>query len=354
MDKRPKRNLREKWVCFATNNQRFSRESAEYSKAYLLNTVLLLMAAITLIFTFADALLLDLLFASFVNFISFVSALTVMIYFHKTDNLEKASLTGVIILFVTLVFSNHSVDYIVNNYIWACIFPLGAYSLLGNKKGSILSSLFWGYLLLALYLNFDAYNLTEILNIIFAYASIMILVSYNEKSKRDAFRNLEEKNRMLDQLTITDALTGLGNRLLVEKELAREIARAGRTGSIFTIILLDLDKFKQINDNEGHLVGDRVLRETAKLLRKTCRETDLIARWGGDEFLIICPETDSEQAIILAERISMNISQNYFSDIKGLTISYGVAEYSSLISEDSLLKRADEELYFTKKKKLEA
>ncbi len=349
MADKTRKTFTEKYICFTTNNQRFSLESAEYSKVYLLNTVLLLMAAVTLFFTIADALLLGLFFAAVVNFISFIISMMILIYFHKTDNLEKAGFAGAILLFLTLMLTNYAIGSEMYNLFWSCIFPLGAYSILGNKQGCLLSSIFFGYLLLVLFLKLDSFTLTGVLNIVFAYLAIMVFVSYNEKSKSKAFSILEEKNYMLDKLTITDTLTGLGNRLLVEKELGREIARAERSGTKLSIIILDLNKFKQINDTLGHLVGDKVLIETARLLQKACREADLIARWGGDEFLIICPETDLEQAKILVERISKNIARSNFEDIELLNISFGIAEHITSEDEDSLFKRADDQLYFAKK-----
>ena len=105
-------------------------------------------------------------------------------------------------------------------------------------------------------------------------------------------RELDEKNQALEILSVTDRLTGLANRRKLEATLQSEILRARRYGKIFSVIMLDVDRFKSVNDTFGHPTGDAVLEQLADILRTNSRETDIVGRWGGEEFLIVCPETN--------------------------------------------------------------
>ena len=114
---------------------------------------------------------------------------------------------------------------------------------------------------------------------------------------------LVSSNRELEKLSSTDRLTGLANRLRLDEEVARQISLAQRHAQEFSLILLDLDHFKLVNDQHGHQVGDRVLIEIAALLRQTLRNSDTAGRWGGEEFLIVLPQTSVESARKVADKL---------------------------------------------------
>ena len=148
--------------------------------------------------------------------------------------------------------------------------------------------------------------------------------------------------RSLEQLATHDALTGLYNRRKLDEELEREIARATRHSRPFSIILLDLDHFKRVNDTHGHPAGDRVLRETADRLSNALRLSDCIGRWGGDEFLILCPETPPANAIQLAQRLERVLEPT------AQTASWGVATHSVNSRAREMIEQADRALYTAK------
>jgi diguanylate cyclase (GGDEF)-like protein len=156
------------------------------------------------------------------------------------------------------------------------------------------------------------------------------------------------------QLAITDELTGLANHRQFYQQLAREVRRAQRYKRPLTLLMLDLDYFKQYNDRFGHLAGDQALRETAEVLRRNARDVDILARYGGEEFAIILPETDMERAIIHAERARTAIATQAFrgkeSNPQGdLTVSVGVATLAPGMHKiEELVHDADQALYRAK------
>ena len=164
-------------------------------------------------------------------------------------------------------------------------------------------------------------------------------------------------NRMrgkLEAIVLTDPLSGCYNRRGFDQMVARELARAVRGGHVTAILALDIDHFKKVNDDFGHLTGDEVLREIGELLRETARLGDIVARIGGEEFSILAPDTTREGALILAERVHQAFRQRTFrslSGLRGITISIGVSADEARSDEvlATLRARADEALYVAKK-----
>lgn len=159
---------------------------------------------------------------------------------------------------------------------------------------------------------------------------------------------LKAVNARLRQQSRSDGLTGLGNRSFLNEILTREISRAQRGNGVLSLILIDVDHFKHINDGFGHLVGDQILVEMAQALLSQARQTDAIGRWGGEEFLVICPDTDQGQALVLAERIRQAVRNHVFATGAVHTISAGLAQLRPGEAADSILARADRGLYRAK------
>lgn len=181
------------------------------------------------------------------------------------------------------------------------------------------------------------------------------------KSKNDELKTLKEKaeqlnkvlqeeKKTLEQISITDYLTEINNRRFININLETEIKKALRYGNNLSIIMMDIDNFKSINDMYGHHVGDQVLKTISKTIKSNLREVDLVGRYGGEEFLIILPNTGLEAAYNIADRIRNKIAKIKFDnyDIK-VTISGGVAQLKDDKGTD-LLKKADALLYKAKEK----
>ncbi|MDK2063182.1 diguanylate cyclase [Aliarcobacter butzleri] len=177
--------------------------------------------------------------------------------------------------------------------------------------------------------------------------------SYQNSLEEKVKQRTEEllvKNAELLRLSITDNLTKLYNRVKLDKSLQEEMNRNLRYNTNFSIILLDIDYFKKVNDNFGHQIGDEVLIESAQILSKNIRNVDILGRWGGEEFLVICPETKIEDAIKVASHINEAIKLHKFSTYPNtITISLGVATFSKHIKNvDDIILNADKALYQAK------
>ena len=149
-------------------------------------------------------------------------------------------------------------------------------------------------------------------------------------------------------LASTDQLTGLANRRRFDEALQHEAARSQRLATPLGLIMLDIDHFKAINDQYGHEVGDQVLVRLAEVINDTLRATDIPARWGGEEFAVLAPDTDDEHGCRLAERLRQQVAAHVFPGVGSLTISAGVACLGGDGDTEALLRRADEALYTAK------
>ena len=161
-------------------------------------------------------------------------------------------------------------------------------------------------------------------------------------------QELLEKNGQLELLAVTDKLTGLFNRLKLDKTLTEEVARGERYNTDLSVILLDIDKFKNVNDTHGHEIGDTVLVAIAEILCNHVRTTDLVGRWGGEEFLIVCRGSPQEAAAAVAEKLRRVIAAHEFSVVGHKTASFGLAQYRAGDNVKSVVARADLALYQAK------
>ncbi|UOD33705.1 diguanylate cyclase [Deferribacteraceae bacterium V6Fe1] len=161
---------------------------------------------------------------------------------------------------------------------------------------------------------------------------------------------LDAKNKLLSIKAITDELTGLFNRRFFWETIIREAERAKREKKTYSILIFDIDNFKLVNDTYGHLNGDKVLVSLADELKKCIRKFDTLARFGGEEFVMLLPNTDKNKASVVAEKI-LNITRNIkyeFTD-KQITVSIGIADSSECSSFEEIIHLADDRLYKAKK-----
>ena len=163
-------------------------------------------------------------------------------------------------------------------------------------------------------------------------------ISYRHQLERD-----------LRALATTDAMTGAFNRRKMAEEIEHEIQKYLRNPTPLSIAMLDIDHFKRVNDTFGHNAGDIVLKQVVNLARQQLRDTDMLARWGGEEFMIMSGSTDLHGMHVLAERIRVAIAEHHFKHVGNVTASLGIAEYHPGERQENLLKRIDDALYLAKK-----
>ncbi|MBZ0157785.1 MAG: diguanylate cyclase [Alphaproteobacteria bacterium] len=164
-------------------------------------------------------------------------------------------------------------------------------------------------------------------------------------------RDITELKRAEEALRIAatvDRLTGALNRQTFEDALGKETERAKRYGSPLSLLMFDIDRFKGINDTYGHQTGDSVLRTVSSLVRENIRSVDFFGRWGGEEFMVLLPETSLEDAVIVAEKLRKLLENHSFSPVPRVTASFGVAQCHEQEAFDSLTKRTDTALYRAK------
>lgn len=238
--------------------------------------------------------------------------------------------------------------------VWLAVaFPL-AFLVLGTRRGVVLSAV--------VYLAFTALTVDAALAALVgdetdpaavvalaltAMYPVLIALTWVLASRREHLAAARARGDLLAELATTDPLTGLANRRQLDDALDRMAAEAKRYHQPLSVVLVDLDHFKAVNDEHGHEMGDLVLVEAAARLAGAVRAADLAGRWGGEEFLVICPHTDHRAAWTLAERCRHAIAEAAVADIE-VTASLGVATLDATDDVRSLVRRADLALYAAK------
>jgi len=279
-----------------------------------------------------------------------------MVFFALTGNVarQKGGLILVVgLLFVYLISSGGESN---TGPLWFYVFPPLLFFLTSLKAG--VAVLLFCYLVAAVVFQFP-----DLPFITAEYSSDFKIRFFATLTFESIFcfvleaGRLRARNELLELVVThehaarTDELTGLSNRRDMQQRLASEFSRYQRAGHHFSIVLIDLDLFKTINDEYGHDAGDLVLREFSALVREIIRQTDLAARWGGEEFLLLLPDTSLLQALTLAERLRAKVAEARFTfrtHRLPVTISAGVCSIAKAASIDDLLKQADLHLYNAK------
>ena len=189
----------------------------------------------------------------------------------------------------------------------------------------------------AVFLKIIAYDL-----IILVYCNIGSFLTNFYKRKQFA------DSRELLRVSITDTLTGIYNRAKFNEELNRWIEYCRRYENPLSLVIFDIDDFKKVNDNHGHFIGDHVLQSIALLIKDIIRNTDIFARWGGEEFVILFPNTEIQQAVEITERIRIFIEKSKYDKVENVTCSFGLVTLRKDEDAESFLKRADNHLYNAK------
>lgn len=174
---------------------------------------------------------------------------------------------------------------------------------------------------------------------------------FNDKGEKVGYSSYKENitdKKELEYLSNHDPLTGLYNRGYFQREITKKIKSADRYDQNFGLIMFDVDYFKQVNDTHGHDIGDNVLKVLSQAVLESIREDDILARWGGEEFIVIANGAHKEELIGLVEKLQSKIKKLSFKKVKQITVSFGITVYKEGESEESIQKRADKALYLAK------
>ncbi|MFO8191475.1 MAG: diguanylate cyclase [Bacillota bacterium] len=186
---------------------------------------------------------------------------------------------------------------------------------------------------------------------VFVYIILALVISSISAYRINLYKRMQFINRReLKELSEKDVLTGIFGRSKFDAELKRWLGLARRYQYSFALIMLDVDDLKAVNDQHGHLVGDRVLKEFTVLVQGRLRSSDVFARWGGDEFIILLPDADLDQAVQMADRIRDTIASYKFSHGDTVSCSFGVSGYEEGDDHIKVVQRADNRLYQAKNK----
>jgi len=180
------------------------------------------------------------------------------------------------------------------------------------------------------------------------HREILLINASLQQQIDEATKQLSQSNEYLRDLTVTDTLTGISNRRAFEANLEELIGQASRYKNTFSMLIFDIDNFKHLNDQYGHDMGDRVLKDLVERIKEVVRDVDILSRWGGEEFTILMAQTGREGALRMAERCRRIVADSLFDEVGPVTISLGVTCYRPDDNERMFFKRADDALYQAK------
>jgi len=255
------------------------------------------------------------------------------------------AMVGVLLLAIGLLVSSlFIVRKLINEL------PQGANRSRWYPLGGLIVLFLFGYLGFFILKQGEPYTMSEILvGVVFFIGAVFV-----QMVCLLAYRTTQELKRVyvLEQETLTDPLLGIFNRRCLDRRLLEEVLRAGRHRLDLSLLMVDIDKFKQVNDTWGHQIGDLVLQNLTQLLTDALRQTDILARYGGEEFVILLPHTSEEESFKLAERLRVAVEQTPLHRIPELRVTVSIGVTCLLPNDDdaySLLERADKAMYWAKR-----
>lgn len=256
-------------------------------------------------------------------------------------------------IIMTITFINGSVGPIFT--LWLPFVYILGFLVLSTNLALLLSALFFLATVIlgaASCLHFLLYGLAfpdfTLLFQVYVASVFYIAVLYLVSRLKERYISERIIANDLSKLAMTNSLTQVDNRRLLTQLLYEEVTRAERHNLPLSVLMFDLDRFKDINNSFGHNTGDKVLQEVAGQLRQAIRTSDPFGRWGGDEFLVLATNTDGKQAVELAERLRESLEDFQFNSVGKVTASFGVTTYQKGDSPETLIRRADMGLYKAK------
>lgn len=342
------------WQRLASNGGHFEPEHPDYRRAYLVNAILVVLGGVLLLFAILNVTLGHYPRIALIDLGGATACAVALWHFQRSHALERAAGTTVLIYLAVLLAFLAQTQQQYYAFQWLSLCPPIVLFLLGRRHGLIVMLMLMAGATLHMihgmaHWSPASFGIESVLNIGVASLAQIALIHYYELSKEESHAALQRRNGDLARLSRTDGLTGLLNRQGLDSVLDAAHQRAGQDGTPLAIVLIDIDRFKAINDRHGHLAGDAALVAVARLLSANTRPGDTVGRWGGEEFLVICPATGLPEAQALAEILRQQVQLHQpFEATTPLTLSLGVTVGTLRDTRDTLLRRADMALYEAK------
>lgn len=293
--------------------------------------------------------------------VALFSLFSIYLLFIK-KKIEFAALVSTVLLFSFLLFFTFITKNNGFGLVWTLCFSLFVIPILGTRKGLIMTAVFYLILVPMVYSGIGEWDhgfwdKSSFTRFFMASLTVVYTAYFFESSSVAAYQTIleiREKEKVylnkLENLSVTDQLTGLNNRRYFDDHFEVERAKVKRYGNALCLIMIDIDHFKPVNDKFGHQVGDLVLKEFSLVLRKSIRSSDILSRWGGEEFIILLPGTTMSNSLLIAEKIRKAIAGRQFAKIGKLSASFGVSEVNTkTASNREAIHHADEALYQAKR-----
>lgn len=272
-----------------------------------------------------------------------------------SNPLKISSVLIVLCLMVLMIYLVYAGGHSNTGPLWIYLVPPVLFYFGGLKHGSLLLSAFTTIITIMLFfpdnlLLATIYGNELKLRLFLSFITVTILFGFYEFSRQESIKRIQKLSDMYEQQAMHDTLTHLPNRRGMKEYIQHEYDRSLRSGKTLSFLLCDIDYFKQINDVYGHDAGDFILLKVAELLRGTIRKQDKIARWGGEEFLFLLPETNLNEAYLIAEKLRILLSKtNFIYNNKHLKVTMSVgAEALEDKNIDQAINTADKLLYQAK------
>ncbi|MFT2092955.1 diguanylate cyclase [Paraglaciecola sp. 2405UD69-4] len=285
----------------------------------------------------------------------FISHLLLRLKYIPTPYKYSASLIT-ISLFILMFYLIYSGGNNNTGPLWIYLVPPVALFFGGLKKGGIHIAIF--VLIICFLLFYEngvfveaQYSKEFKLRLIYSFLTVTCLFGFYEKMRQSSFKSLKKMSDKFESQAMHDQLSGLLNRRGMLEKLEQEFSRAKRANSVLTIMMCDIDHFKLINDEFGHTQGDEIIEHLAKEFKVNLRKQDAVARWGGEEYLFLLPDTQGEDALVIAEKLRKKIAAASFTHQDkqfNVTISIGVHQATLEDSINQAISKADKCLYHAK------
>jgi diguanylate cyclase (GGDEF)-like protein len=332
------------------NSKCFSKKYENKTKAKLIRNYLNIFQGSLLVFSLYNFFILKQYSIAFIEASTFIATFSVNYFLYK--NIKIASFLAVLLFIVFLNIYSLLADSSRYSLVWQLTVPMVVFYILDitTAKKFIIGYIF---ILLAIIIYLTQQQdlpYKALANIMLAFIFFSYIAYKYETNKITYEIKLKESCKKLETVSNTDKLTKLYNRSKINRVIERSIYFYKKYDKNFSIILLDIDDFKQVNDTYGHLAGDIVLKEFANVIKSNLKENYIAGRWGGEEFMIILPQTSLDDAVAFANKLKQAINNYNFSYKFSNSATFGVAEFSKNDTKESIIDKADKALYKGKEK----